>query len=361
MAGFPLDAYVQVSQRTSPGRVNPNRVLCLRALRSSLSLSHEIFLQRVSTPGCFLCYRSSFDSLLNPPATATMEASRSSLQAPLASSPSHSLALRPAVNGGRGRMPTGLDCLILSTMQMSNFSAKQMALFARIDELIPSSYPPPHKFRICRRILGRAILFVCDTCPADLLRDLPRSPVSLWDCCHFLAALIPATFFLTSGPCLERFLTGVILFLQRQPGCEPITSSPRQPGQQSILTPPTSSDPILEERARNLSATISPGGASRPSQAQSAESVYIKIESGDESEKGKECKSRKRKDRRSKEPTPNKKRRKSNTGTGDAANTGHEEGERTRSVTQKAKTPMNTTKPRKPIVAAPSVVESTTS
>jgi hypothetical protein len=281
-------------------------------------------------------------------AATTTKTSHGPLQAQSANAQSHHLPLTPAISEGQSRiLRSGANAFNFSKIQVKSFNDTQWRLLAQIDKLVPDRYRtrvPGSGFRW--EVLDRTIICVYEACPANLRRGLPAPSGSFRGCCHSLAALVPKTFFPTAGRPLDRFLTGVISFLEQEHINGPNTSLSRQARQRNILTPPTSSDPVPEDRAGNLSTTVSPAGVPP---------FHIKFESDDEVEMRQDRKSTKRKEHRSpksKEAAPNKKRKKSNGAAGEAANP-HDGEDRTRPANKKPKTQMNTTKTRKANVAAP--------
>ncbi|KAK4947386.1 hypothetical protein LTR10_013754 [Elasticomyces elasticus] len=88
-------------------------------------------------------------------------------------------------------------------------------LVRRVDSLVPGRYTAgPNAKSEIRRVLERVTKFVHETCPAGLKRPLLPGPDTLFEKCRVLGGFIPVQHFPPSGHVLDRFLKGVIAYLE---------------------------------------------------------------------------------------------------------------------------------------------------
>ncbi|KAI1614798.1 hypothetical protein EDD37DRAFT_407183 [Exophiala viscosa] len=114
------------------------------------------------------------------------------------------------------KIRTGENIIDGENSSFNNYDISQ-PLISRIEQLIPARYKsPPHSKSRIFAALEDAISFVHNTCPAGLKRgNLPRAD-TLSEKCRLLGSFIPIPYFPPSGRPVDRFLGGLITYLEDQ-------------------------------------------------------------------------------------------------------------------------------------------------
>lgn len=200
-------------------------------------------------------------------------------------------------------------------------------LISRVDQLVPARYGAGSDSKTpIRRALERATRFVHDTCPAGLKRDLLRRPNALFERCRVLGSLIPVHHFPPDGHVLDRFLKGLVEYLEEQntTGGNPAPVNQPQSNGAAAATAdgpqPATSSPVIIE-AHTLA----------PVTAGSDERSAIKIESDTEpaTSPARRKKSRKKRSSTKKPDKTTKKRKRDETATASGADGAADDAERT--------------------------------